>query len=233
MLGPYASYNKKPGTAIWNPENPQAEYVGIFERINVQPKGIIHVGMWDFVEWFCYKKLCGTNVIGVEANKFIYETMSKPVADEHGFTSFNAYISDKDDEERDFYFAGEGSSLYQGPPQWNKTESIKVKTITLSTLLKENNIELTQFDFLNIDAEGSELDILKGFEKDLHYINVVDLETSVDDRHNSGCSHEMVVEWLTQRGFELKEMADNYQREGWGDSLFVRTDRSIINPFVQ
>ena len=97
MLGPYASYNKKTGTAIWNPENPQAEYVGIFERINVQPKGIIHVGMWDFVEWFCYKKLCGTNVIGIEANQFIYETMSKPVADEHGFTSFNAYISDKDD----------------------------------------------------------------------------------------------------------------------------------------
>ena len=233
MLGPYASYNKKTGTAVWNPENPNAEYVGIFERINVQPKGIIHVGMWDFVEWFCYKKLCGTNVIGVEANKFIYETMSKPVADEHGFTSFNAYISDKDDEERDFYFAGEGSSLYQGPPEWNKTESIKIKTKTLSTLLKENDIDLTQFDFLNIDAEGSELDILKGFEKDLHYINVVDLETSVDDRHNSGCSHEMVVEWLTQRGFELTEMADNYQREGWGDSLFVRTDRSNINPFVQ
>ena len=108
-----------------------------------------------------------------------------------------------------------------------------MKTITLSTLLKENNIDLTQFDFLNIDAEGAELDILKGFEKDLHYINVVDLETSVDDRHNSGCSHEMVVEWLTQRGFELKEMADNYQREGWGDSLFVRTDRSNINPFIQ
>ena len=233
MLGPYASYNKKTGTAIWNPENPQAEYVGIFERIYVQPKGIIHVGMWDFVEWFCYKKLCGTNVIGIEANQFIYETMSKPVADEHGFTSFNAYISDKDDVERDFYFAGEGSSLYQGPPQWNKTESIKVKTKTLSTLLKENNIDLSQFDFLNIDAEGSELDILKGFEEDLHYINVVDLETSVDDRHNSGCTHEMVVEWLTQRGFKLTEMADNYQREGWGDSLFVRTDRSNINPFVQ
>ena len=159
--------------------------------------------------------------------------MSKPVADEHGFTSFNAYISDKDDEERDFYFAGEGSSLYQGPPEWNKTESVKIKTKTLSTLLKENNIDLTQFDFLNIDAEGAELDILKGFEKDLHHINVVDLETSVDDRHNSGCSHEMVVEWLTQRGFELTEMADNYQREGWGDSLFVRSGRSNINPFIQ
>ena len=141
MLGPYASYNKKTGTAVWNPENPNAEYVGIFERINVQPKGIIHVGMWDFVEWFCYEKLCGTNVIGVEANQFIYETMSKPVADKHGFTSFNEYISDKDGEEKDFYFAGEGSSLYQGPPEWNKTESIKVKTKTLSTLLKENNID--------------------------------------------------------------------------------------------
>lgn len=229
MLGPYASYSKETGYAIW--DHPTAEYVGIFERIDVQPKGIIHVGMWDFVEWFCYKKLCGTNVIGVEGNQFIYESMSKPVADEHGFASFNAVLSDVDDVEKNFYFAGEGSSLYQGPSHWNKHESVKVKTKTLSTLMKENNVDLSQFDFLNIDAEGSELDILKGFEKDLHHINVVDLETSYDDRHQSGCSHEKIVGWLAERGFEVAEMSSSYSREGWGDCLLVRTDRSNVIPF--
>ena len=42
MLGPYASWNKNTGYAVW--DNPTAEHVGIFERINVGIKGIIHVG---------------------------------------------------------------------------------------------------------------------------------------------------------------------------------------------
>ena len=84
-LGPYASYDAETGYATW--DHPTAEYDGIFERIDVNIEGILHVGMWDFVEHDCYTKLVGTNVIGVEANKFIYETISKPVADRCGYLS--------------------------------------------------------------------------------------------------------------------------------------------------
>jgi hypothetical protein len=84
---------------------------------------------------------------------------------------------------------------------------------------------MNEYDFLNIDAEGAELDILRGFEKYLSYINVIDLETSVDDRHNSGVTHELVDEWLSERGFELTEMSSSYKHQGWGDSLFVRNTR--------
>ena len=113
MLGPYASWNKNTGYAVW--DNPTAEHVGIFERINVGIKGIIHVGMWDFIEYGCYTKLVGNNVIGVEANPQVYKEMSKPVADKWGFKCFNEFLSNKDNEVRNFYFAGEGSSFYQGP----------------------------------------------------------------------------------------------------------------------
>ena len=90
MLGPYASWNKNTGYAVW--DNPTAEHVGIFERINVGIKGIIHVGMWDFIEYGCYTKLVGNNVIGVEANPQVYKEMSKPVADKWGFKCFNEFL---------------------------------------------------------------------------------------------------------------------------------------------
>ena len=103
MLGPYASWNKETGYAIW--DNPTAEHEGIFERINYSPKGIIHCGMWDFIEYGCYTKLVGDNVIGVEANPQVYAEMSKPIADKFGFKCFNEFLSDKDGEVRNFYFA--------------------------------------------------------------------------------------------------------------------------------
>ena len=229
MLGPYASWNKETGYAVW--DHPTAEYTGIFERLNVHIKGIIHVGMWDFVEYGCYTKLVGNNVIGIEANPQVYKDMAKPVADKWGFKCFNEFLSDKDKEVRDFYFAGEGSSLYKGQPQWNKNVSIKVQTKTLSTVIEENNIDMNGYDFLNIDAEGAEFDVLKGFEKYLDYINVIDLETSYDDRHRSGADHNTIVQWLSERGFELKEMSDSYQSQNWGDSVFARVNRELP-PFV-
>ena len=229
MLGPYASWNKKTGYAVW--DHPTAEYTGIFERLNVHIKGIIHVGMWDFVEYGCYTKLVGNNVIGIEANPQVYKDMAKPVADKWGFKCFNEFLSDKDKEVRDFYFAGEGSSLFKGQPQWNKNVSIKVQTKTLATVIEENEIDMNGYDFLNIDAEGAEFDVLKGFEKYLDHINVIDLETSYDDRHRSGADHNTIVQWLSERGFELKEMSDSYQSQNWGDSVFARANRELP-PFV-
>ena len=226
MLGPYASYNKRTGYATW--DHPTAEYVGIFERINVGIKGIIHVGLWDLAEKDCYTKLVGTKVIGVEANPQVFEQMSKPVADERGYTIFNECLCDVDGAEMKFYLAGHGSSLHRGPAQWGKNESITVKTKTLATMMDENELDPTEYDFLNIDAEGSELDILKGYERYLENVNVIDLETSIDDRHLSGCSHNAIVEWLGQRGFKLREASsDSYQREGWGDAVFVRFDKEL------
>ena len=229
MLGPYASWNKETGYAVW--DHPTAEYTGIFERLNVHIKGIIHVGMWDFVEYGCYTKLVGNNVIGIEANPQVYKDMAKPVADKWGFKCFNEFLSDKDKEVRDFYFAGEGSSLYKGQPQWNKNVSIKVQTKTLATVIEENEIDMNGYDFLNIDAEGAEFDVLKGFEKYLDHINVIDLETSYDDRHRSGADHNTIVQWLGERGFELKEMSSSYQSQNWGDSVFARVNRELP-PFV-
>ena len=229
MLGPYASWNKETGYAVW--DHPTAEYTGIFERLNVHIKGIIHVGMWDFVEYGCYTKLVGNNVIGIEANPQVYKDMAKPVADKWGFKCFNEFLSDKDKEVRDFYFAGEGSSLYKGQPQWNKNVSIKVQTKTLATVIEENEIDMNGYDFLNIDAEGAEFDVLKGFEKYLDHINVIDLETSYDDRHRSGADHNTIVQWLSERGFELKEMSSSYQSQNWGDSVFARVNKELP-PFV-
>ena len=98
-------------------------------------------------------------------------------------------------------------------------------------VIEENNIDMNGYDFLNIDAEGAEFDVLKGFEKYLDHINVIDLETSYDDRHRSGADHNTIVQWLSERGFELKEMSSSYQSQNWGDSVFARVNRELP-PFV-
>ena len=94
-------------------------------------------------------------------------------------------------------------------------------------MLDENNIDPTEYDFLNIDVEGSELDVLKGYERYLDHVNVIDLETSYDDRHRSGASHDVIVSWLKDRNFEVREMSSSYKNQGWGDCVFVRVNKDL------
>ena len=234
-LGPYASYDKETGFHP-HPLHDNINYVGSFERLNVGVKGVIHVGMYDFVEHYCYTKLVGDKVIGVEANKFVYDTMSKPIADRCGYLSFNECVYSEDGLEKQFFLANDCSTL--NPVEYSDHLSMKLRggsyvdvtTKKLSTLIEENNIDMNQYDFLNIDAEGAELEILKGFEDNLKYINMIFLETSLDDRNNTGASHDVIVEWLKERNFSLAEMSDSYQDERWGDSIFLRNDREL-EPF--
>ena len=137
------------------------------------------------------------------------------------------------DLEKQFFLANDCSTL--NPVAYSDHLSRKlaggsyanVVTKKLSTLIDENDIDMNQYDFLNIDAEGAELEILKGFEDHLKYINMIFIETSLNDRNNTGAPHEFISQWLTERGFKLAEMSDSYQQEGWGDSIFLRNDREL------
>lgn len=225
MLGPYASYK---GNASWHPG---FEFVGIFDRYGVKPKGVIHVGMWAFEEHECYTQLFGTNVIGIEASPEIYTTMSKPAADKYGYKAYNFPAFSKDNAVMDFYINSSSSSLFKEGRA--NLPSIKMTTKTLDTLIEEEKIDMETIDFLNIDAEGTELEILKGIDKNLCHINFVDLETSVGDRYNSGVCLKTIRSYLKERHYDLVEISSSFFNQGWGDAFFIHEKfnkkPSIIN----
>ena len=214
MLGPYASYNAESGWASWNPG---VEYVGIFDRHGFKPKGVIHVGMWDFVEHECYTKLFGTNVVGVEANPHTFNTMSKPVADKYHFKAYNYAAYFMDGSTIGISLRGGESSVFDAA-----ADTVQVPTITLDTLIQQENIDMSNFDFLNIDAEGAELVVLLGIEENLEHINYIDLEASYQPRHSSGITYDTLTEYLNNRSFYEVEKSDSFDTLGWGDVLFAR-----------
>ena len=46
--------------------------------------------------------------------------------------------------------------------QNDKQNKVKIESCTLNTILKKNNFN--NFDYLNIDVEGSELNVIKGID---------------------------------------------------------------------
>jgi FkbM family methyltransferase len=58
---------------------------------------------------------------------------------------------------------------------------IKVNVITLNTFIEENNIE--KIDFISIDTEGTELDVLKGFDIEKYSPRLFIIENNYNESH--------------------------------------------------
>ena len=73
----------------------------------------------------------------------------------------------------------------------------QVKSVTLIDLLKENNAP-RKIDFLSIDTEGSEFDILSNFDFNEYRVEVICVE------HNYSVNRESIFQLLTNNGYKRK-----------------------------
>jgi len=96
-----------------------------------------------------------------------------------------------------------GHSLYEA-----SASSIEVRMDSLDNIVSE--LALDRVDFIKIDAEGAELDILKGAEKTLSLPNVKLAIAAYHMLPDGSPEFPRIVSWLKQRGFETQTRNEEY-----------------------
>ncbi|MAG28202.1 methyltransferase [Candidatus Pacearchaeota archaeon] len=92
------------------------------------------------------------------------------------------------------------------------TETIKLKTKTLNDILKENNAP-EFIEYISIDTEGSELEVLKGINFEGKYtIGAFTIEHNHDENRK-----EEIKKYLEDNGYE------RFAEVGWEDWYSLRT----------
>ena len=86
----------------------------------------------------------------------------------------------------------------------------KVKTISLEDMLKKHNAP-KKIDYLSIDTEGSEFEILNSFNFNKYDIKIISCE------HNYTPAREKIFSLLTKNGYERK-----YSEYSMFDDWYVR-----------
>ena len=226
MLGHYASFKK--GEPYQNQyfENliTEEDIVGLFERHSATPTGVIHVGSHECPEVACYSKLFKDKVVWVEANPDTYLHKAKPVADGNNQKCYNFAACNTDNEDVTLHIPlrEDISSIYSSP-EYPHVKTVQIKTKTLDTLFEEENLDINNFDFLNVDVEGAELKVLEGFKNNLDKIKYIFIEVSLESRFaGSEATLENIHNYLTERGFDMKEISSSIKTLGWGDAFYTR-----------
>jgi len=139
---------------------------------------------------YFFEKELGWNGVLIEPIPESYKNLKK---NRKCYTS-NALISYENGLELDFLMAGAGSGIIDDDnPQSSgyyvreniKNPRIKMKTKTLDNVLDEFNSP-KNIDFLSLDVEGHEYDVMKNFPFEKYFINyiVVENNSSIDNNSN-------------------------------------------------
>lgn len=190
------------------------------------PTGIIHIGAHDLEERSMYLEHGVDNIIWVEANPEIVDRNISKISDKEKL--FQYIITDKDDEVYNFNITnnGESSSILDlelhrhHHPHIHVTNTVKLKSKRIDTLIKENSINIENYDFINIDIQGSELLAMKGFGDYLQSVKYIYTEVNTNYLYKNCCLISEIDSFLSDFNFQRKEtMITEYE---WGDALYIK-----------
>ena len=187
----------------------------------------VELGASDGVELsntYFFEKNLGWNGICIEPNPNFHAAISK---NRSSHICFNC-VSNKDDEEIDFTICGHasGATVTAGPFTQSDT-IIKVKTKTLKTIFEMYNAPV-RIDYLSLDVEGHEYEILKAFPFNEYVINCITVEHN--EPHTGSEMRMKLREILELNGYKFIKGNDDVNNWGHGpiDDFYIHSSYCFI-----
>jgi FkbM family methyltransferase len=176
------------------------------------PSYIIDIGAYHGEWTTMIKKIFPeSNVLMIEAQE-IKEGILKDISQTYSPKVFYEIqlLSSQDEREVSFVEMETGSSVFEESSPYQR-EYVNKKTITLDTLLKKHpNFESA--DFLKIDVQGYELEVLKGAKRLLEKVELVLMEVSLIPV-NKGCPiMSEVVQFMADYDFRVLDFCSQIRR---------------------
>jgi|688.fasta_scaffold06552_20 FkbM family methyltransferase len=176
---------------------------GLFYNLNWYPKGVLHIGAWDAWEAKQYAHYCGGNSVFIEANPNSFERFRKEI-EQFGQKIYNYAAWNEDDQEMNLYCPPgreDTSSLIE-----QSGHAIKVQTIRMDTLFDREGLSFDNFDLLNVDTEGVELQVLHGIGENIKKFTYIIVEVS----DIGSVSDINVNQYLLDMGFEFVRDSEHH-----------------------
>jgi len=185
--------------------------------------GVIHIGAHFGEEHSTYKLLGINDIVYFEPVKKTFNVLSERVKDS---TLYNYALGNENKMIEMYVEAADAygcSSILQPSSNY---DGVKFSTNELVEMKRLDDFKFKRYNFLNIDVQGYEYEVLKGSLetlKDVDYIICeINRETSYKILDYIGTvTIEKIIELITPYGFVLVEQ--DWAGISWGDGLFVKT----------
>jgi FkbM family methyltransferase len=195
------------------------------QKYNMDVKGIIHVGAHRGQEIEDYINCGVQDIILFEPLSLNFKILEQNVGDSNANISghqvalgneekmVTMYLSDNDQMSSSIL---KPKKHLQNHPtvHFYGTEEVEMKRL-------DSFSEETQgFNFINMDVQGYELEVLKGGSETLKHIDYVYCEVNRDEVYENNAYIEELDDYLTN--YNMERVETDWSGGIWGDALYVR-----------
>ena len=200
--------------------------IDLLTKYNISIRGVLHIGAHECEEVGFYNTLNVHNIIWVDGNVKKVEEMK-----EKGFQ--NIFCAVLDETERNITFNITDNSQASSILKLNHEEgyytninivdSVNCKTEKLSSFLNRINRDVGDYNFWNLDIQGSELHVLRGSKELLEKCDAIYTEVNLDHVYKDCGLIGDIDTLLGEYGFERVETL--WTDVKWGDALYLKNKK--------
>lgn len=203
-------------------------FLELFPRWNIKPKGVVHIGGNVGEEHSVYNELGIRKQLWFEPNPKMFSILKYNIINNPDAKAFPLCLGEENKKVilHESNNAGQSSSVLElgthkdVHPDVHYIGDIEVEMIRLDEFKDEG---LEDYDFLNIDVQGYELNVLKGMGETLHNFKWTYLEVNKAELYIGCPLIEDLDSYLDGYGFKRVETlwAGN---TNWGDALWIKKE---------
>ncbi len=201
----------------------------LHKKYNFNVTSVCHVGAWKAKEISTYRREFGNvPVTFIEANKRLETHIIDSIS---GFTNVDYRMVaagshsgvgglslDKSEGHR-----GQSSSLLKPKGHLKRYPRIKFDPpVEVEVQPLDEIMQGKAFNFLNIDVQGYELEVLKGAKKCLENVYYIIVEVNKAELYRGCPMVNDIDDFLQDFGFSRVETEWRRNGENWGDALYVK-----------
>ncbi len=199
-------------------------------------KGVLHIGAHYGEEEPLFTRMHVANQIFFEPSPDIFDVLSK--------STYPAYQLALGNENKQMTMhldsSGGWSSSILEPHLVHKhypgikfDKDVEVNVRRLDDLIIDGLFDPSPFNFMLIDVQSYELEVLKGAEKFINkYVDYIYCEINNIRLYKNGCLFEEITSFLESCNFYLVEAAP-FNEHGWSDALYARKNDNLLLLFRQ
>lgn len=209
-------------------------------KYGIPQQGVIHIGAHQAEEAEVYQHCGFKKVVWIEGNTELLPAIEEKLKKFPAQKVYSAFI-DVEEKTRTFHITNDpqSSSLFQLKEHATQYPSVTVEkeilctTQRLDTFLNEHKLRAADYNFINLDIQGNELNALKSLGEQLKHLHYIYTEVQVTQLYEGSHTLSELDQFLFSKGFKRAETDLRYR--SWGDALYVRSvsGNSISNTLKQ
>jgi len=212
----------------------------LWPKYNIHPTGVLHVGANVGEEAPVYLELGVKKQIWIEANPKIFDILVRNLAGNHEAKAYNFAAGDENTETilHESNNGSQSSSILElgnhslVHPDVHYINDIPIRMYRIETFFKkigneltDNLYDLSDIDFLNLDVQGFEANVLHGMGDLLNQFKWIYTEVNSKETYKKCMLLPDLDLFLSDKGFRRVETFNAggfLDRLGWSDALYCR-----------